>query len=219
MSNRVENHLSDICEVQTGYTARGRLEPVGQGVPAIQLRDLQADDVFDPAGLPLYALGQSFDRYWAGPGDVLFRSRGERNTAVMIAPDSKGAAVAVLPLMVLRPRRELIEPAYLAWFINQPVTQRYFDKCAQTSGLRMIPKGALDDLVVTVPDLATQRLIVAVHALAREEQALAQRLADKKREFLEFALLRQARNAQLHANGAGRIGARRSPAGKSERTD
>ena len=116
--------------------------------------------------------------------------------------------MAVLPLVVLHPRRDLIDPAYLAWFINQPLAQRYLDKSAQTSGLRMIPKTALDGLPLTVPDLATQRLIVAVHALAREEQTLAQRLADKKREFLEFALLRQARNAQLHADGAGRIVAR-----------
>lgn len=211
--------LSAICEVQTGYTARSKLEPTQDGgVPAIQLRDLRGEEEFDPSGLPSYPLGPSFERYWAGAGDILFKSRGERNTAVLIAPTTKGAAVAVLPLMVLRPNRDLVDPAYLTWFINQTEAQRYFDKYASPSTLRMISKQCIDDLVVTLPDLRTQRLVVEIATLARHEQELTQRLAQKRQKFLEFALLRQVRNAQLHSNGAGRITARQQ-AGTSERTD
>lgn len=213
--------LSSVCEVQTGYTARGRLEPTLKGgVPGIQLRDLKGEEDFDPAGASLYPLGPSFGRYWAGPGDILFRSRGEPNTAVAIAPDSSAAAIAILPLIVLRPDRNLVGPRYLAWFINQPLSQRYFAKCAQGTRIRMIPKACLDDLEVAVPDLETQRLIVEIDSLARREHALARQLADKKLELTSFALLRQARNAQPHGNGAGRSVARRQkPGGKSERTN
>lgn len=213
--------LSSLCEIQTGYTARTGLEPTAKGgVPAIQLRDLRGDEDFDPSGAPQYALGPSFDRYWAKPGDILFRSRGERNTAVAIAPDAKGAAIAVLPLIILRPATAVAEGKYLAWYINQPETQRYFDKCARGTGLRMIPKACLDDLEVPVPDLATQKLIVAIDALARHECALTHQLAEKKLQLTGFALLRQVRNAQLHGNGAGQSVARRpSPPGKSERTN
>jgi restriction endonuclease S subunit len=211
--------LSSVCEVQTGYTARSKLEPTtGGGIPAIQLRDLRGEEAFDPDGLPSYPLGPSFERYWAGAGDVLFRSRGERNTAVLIAPHTKSAAVAVLPLMVLRPKHEIIDSAYLAWFINQSESQRYFDKYASPSTLRMISKQCIDDLAVALPDLETQRLVVQVAQLARQEHDLAQRLIDKRQQLTEFALLRQVRNAQLHGNGAGRITARRQ-AGTSERTD
>lgn len=214
--------LTDLCEVQTGYTARSGLrETNAGGIPAIQLRDLRGEDEFDPTGLPLYALGPSFDRYWARPGDVLFRSRGDRNTAVLIPETAKAGAIAVLPLIVLRPDRQRIEPAYLAWFINQPTSQRHFDKCAQQgTTMRMIPKNCLDDLEVTVPDLATQRLIVQVDALARRERDLTHLLADKKQKLTEFALLRQARNAQPHGNGTGRsVAPRLTPKGKSERTN
>lgn len=214
--------LSTLCAIQSGYTARSRLEATAKGgVPAIQLRDLQGEETFDPSGLPRYPLTGSFDRYWAGPGDVLFRSRGERNTAVPIAPEASGAAIALLPLLVLRPKRDLVEAQYLAWFINQPDTQRYFDKCARGTRLRMIPKNCLDDLVVPVPDLETQRLIVETDRLARREHALAVQLADKKLELTRFALLRQMRNAQPHGNGAGRMVAPRhgTPKGNSERTN
>jgi hypothetical protein len=214
--------LSTICEVQTGYTARTRLEPAKDGgIPAVQLRDLHGEEEYDPSEAALYILGPSFERYWAGPGDVLFRSRGERNTAVAIAHGAKGAAVAVLPLIVLRPNPDLVDARYLTWFINQGASQRYFDKCARGTSLRMIPKGCLDDLKVSVPDLATQRLVVELAELARREHALAVELADRKLELTSFALLRQVRNAQPHGNGAGRLVARRhqTPSGKSERTN
>lgn len=213
--------LSSVCQVQSGYTARTRLEPASQGgVPAIQLRDLQGEDEFDPSGLPSYPLAGSFDRYWAGAGDVLFRSRGEQNTAVPVAPEGKRAAIAMLPLLVLRPHRDLIDSRYLAWFINQPESQRYFDKCARGTRLRMIPKRCLDNLEVAVPDLHTQRLIVEIDSLARRERDLTIRLAEKKLELTRFALLRQVRNARSHGNGTGRLVARRRqpPSGKSERT-
>jgi hypothetical protein len=191
--------LSSLCDIQTGYTARTRLEPTKTGgVPAIQLRDLRGEDEFDPAGLPLYELAPSIDRYWARPGDVLFRSRGERNTAVLISEKAKAAAVAVLPLIVLRPRRDYVDPGYVAWFINQPDTQRYFDKCALGTNMRMIPKDCLHALEVAVPDLATQRRIVEIDSLARRERALTHELAEKKFELARAALLAQARQLAQH---------------------
>jgi len=213
--------LSRICEVQSGYTARMGLKPVANdGVPAVQLRDLQGEDDFDPSSASLYPLGPSFERYWAGAGDLLFRSRGERNTAVVIDPRSNKAAVAILPLIVLRPNRDVVDPCYLSWFINHPETQRYFDAHAHGTGLRMIPKASLDDLEVALPDLATQRLVAEIDALARREHALARQLADRKLELTSFALLTQARKTQLHGNGAGPLAARQtSKAGGHVGTD
>lgn len=203
--------ISSICQVQSGYTARGRLEPVLEGgVPAIQLRDLQGEDPLDPSSASLYQLDQSFDRYWAKAGDVLFRSRGDRNTAVVIAPESTGAAIAVLPLIILRPNRDVIDPRYLAWAINHPLAQRYFDKCALGTSMRMIPKAALDNLEVELPDLGTQKLIVEVDALARREHELTHELADKKFELVGFALLHRAQRLQPQVNKAGSSGAQRS---------
>ena len=80
--------ISAICDVQSGYTARSGLKTAPEGgVPTVQLRDLRGEDDFDPASAPLYPLGESLEHYWARAGDLLFRSRGERNTAVLIAPD------------------------------------------------------------------------------------------------------------------------------------
>jgi hypothetical protein len=205
-----KTRLTAFCEVQSGYTARTGLKSVAiDGVPAVQLRDLHGEDDFDPSSASLYALGASLERYWVRAGDLLFRSRGERNTAVVIDPRSTRAAIAVLPLIALHPNSDLVDSRYLAWFINQSETQRYFDKCARGTALRMIPKACLDALEVVLPDLGTQKLIVEIDVLARRERELANQLADRKLELTSFALLAQARKAQPHANGAGRLAARR----------
>lgn len=208
MTYRLEiRPLASLCTIQSGYTARGRLEATPRGIPAIQLRDLQGESEPDLATLPLYELTGKLERYEAGKGDVLFRSRGDRNTAVTLTQEGKAKPVAVLPLMILRPDAALIDPRYLTWFINQAATQRYFDSCARGTNMRMIPKRCIEDLAVAVPDLETQRHIAALDALARREHALATQLADKKLELTNFALLSQVQNAQPHGNGAGRSGA------------
>jgi len=214
--------LSSICEIRSGFTARGRLEPaVHGGEQAIQLRDLRGEQEIDLSSIPLFLLAGPLDRYRAGAGDVLFRSRGEPNTAAFVLPDTAGTAVVMQPLLLLRPDCNLLDPRYLTWFINQPRSQRYFDTCARGTGLRMIPKRCIEDLEVIVPDLETQRRVAQIDALARRERELMVRLAEKRQQFMSFALLRQVQEAQPHGNGAGRSGARRSksPAGKSERTN
>ncbi len=74
--------LADACTIHTGYTARGRLEPTAVGgVLAIQLRDVSPDGLVDPDRLTRVQLEDLADRYFVRAGDLVFRSRGERNTA------------------------------------------------------------------------------------------------------------------------------------------
>lgn len=214
--------LALLCDIQTGYTARSRVDVAAEGgVPALQLRDLQGEGEFDLGTAPFYALDGKLERYRAGPGDILFRSRGEQNTAIAVADSDAQAAVAIMPLMILRPDSELVDPYYLAWFINQPTSQRHFDACAQGQRLRMIGRPCLENLEVALPDLKTQRLIVEIDRLASRESALLNELAKKKKQLTSFALMDQVRKAQPHGNEAGPSVARQKqrPAGMSERTN
>lgn len=187
--------LADVCKIQTGYTARGALKPVlSGGVKAMQLRDVQDGVVFDASNLPSYELNGAIDRYWVGPGDVLFRSRGEKNAAIAVAGTS-GAAIAVLPLLILRPNHNVIEAQYLAWFINQAPSQKYFDSCARGTGIRMISRPCLEDLEIVVPDLGVQRRVVEVDRLARREGELQMLLVEKRAALSSAVLLSQIKYA------------------------
>lgn len=202
MATDKKNVLGAICAVQLGYTARCRLEPADAGgIPALQLRDVMQERSASPS-VGSYRMDAVPDRYWARAGDILFRSRGDRNTATVLGAQFVRPVVAVMPLVILRAGPE-VDPHYLAWYINQPRAQRHFDECARGTGMRMIPIGCLSGLEVPIPDLATQRTIAAVDDLAVREQALSQRLADLRRQFTAITLMRRAQdwNSRKHHSG------------------
>lgn len=187
--------LAKICAIQIGYTARSKLEPAADGVLALQLRDFSAEGDIGVATLSRVKLPDASDRYVVSSGDVIFRSRGDRTTATAIDDSMTEQAVAILPLIILRPDPSIITPQFLAWSINLPTNQRYLDGYAQGASMRMVPKAALDDLRLDVPDLATQSRIVAAAALARREATLAARLVEKSLSLTTLALADAAKRA------------------------
>lgn len=205
------NTISQLCTIQLGHTARGRLEPASaDGIPAVQLRDTRPDGGLATESVGRYHLDPVPDRYWARIGDVLFRSRGDKNTATALGASFREPAVAVMPLVILRPTTESVDPNYLAWYINQPSAQRHFDECARGTGMRMIPIGCLSSLLIPLPDLTTQRAIAEVDHLAAREHALTTRLADKRQKLTAITLHERANRQSTDNNGAGRTVAQRS---------
>ncbi len=89
--------------------------------------------------------------------------------------------MAVLPLFMLRPKPEIILSDYLAWAINQPASQRHFDRVARGTTLRMVPRSGLEILEISVPSIETQRRIVEIDALAERERSLTILAANKRR--------------------------------------
>lgn len=223
MSYRQKNAiLSDACDIQSGLTARSALiADDAMGVPALQLGDLREDEGMQLSKASRFKLDGRLERYKVVPGDVLFRSRGENNTAAMVAGKDGEEAVALLPLMILRPHASVVLPEFLMWSINQPEAQRYLDSTAQGTKLRMIKREALENMPLSIPDLATQKMVIEASRLSAREAELLRELAKKKEEFMNFALLRQVRNAQLHGNEAGHPVARQPSkhAGKLQPTN
>ena len=196
--------LAATCTIHSGYTARGRLEPTDAGgVLAIQLRDISPEGAVDPRQLSRVQLDNLADRYFVRAGDVVFRSRGERNTASALDERLREPALAVLPLMVLRPKPDVVVPEYLAWAINQPSAQRHFDAAARGTNIRMIPRSSLDDLELDVPDIETQRRIVAIDAMAERERELSQLAAETRRKMMSLILVERASRVRINATKEG----------------
>ena len=196
--------LAATCTIHSGYTARGRLEPTDAGgVLAIQLRDISPEGAVDPRRLSRVQLDDLADRYFVRAGDVVFRSRGERNTASALDERLREPALAVLPLMVLRPKPDVVVPEYLAWAINQPSAQRHFDAAARGTNIRMIPRSSLDDLELDVPDIETQRRIVAIDAMAERERELSQLAAETRRKMMSLILVERASRVRINATKEG----------------
>lgn len=187
--------LSDLSDIHSGYTARGRLDPAPEGgVLALQLRDVGTTGEMSASDFQRYHLNKLSDRYFVRGGEVVFRSRGEPNAAAAIPNPLPEPVVVIVPLVIVRPDRSRILPEYLAWAINQPEAQRQLGAEAQGTSLRMIPKTVLENLQIALPDLPTQQSIVELDALARQEGQLLRRLA-ARRETLLSTILGEAAKA------------------------
>jgi hypothetical protein len=192
--------IADLCEIQTGLTVRGRLDPDGAFArPCIQLRDVLDGAAINPTSLQSFDIGQVSDRYTVGPGDVIFKSRGQPNVACTISEAMVEPATVLLPLLILRPKSHIVTPDYLAWAINHPETQRQLDAEAQGTSLRMISKASLDNIEVPVPDLETQSLILEVASLSARESSLLHALADKKQSLSNSILADLANQTRVDA--------------------
>lgn len=188
--------LAELCDIHSGYTARGRLEPLPEGgVPTLQMRDVGMEGDSPGPVLQRYDLGDLSDRYFVRGGEVVFRSRGEPNTAAALGDALSEPAAVIVPLVIMRPNRERVLPEYLAWAINQPDAQRRLGAEAQGTSLRMIPMSVLERLEIAVPDLPTQRRIVEFNSLARREGRLLRDLAARREQFASIILGEAAKAA------------------------
>jgi len=185
--------LSRVCTIQIGFTSRRRLDPAEHGnVLALQLRDVAPNGTSDFSNLTRIHLDPVPEKYLVQTGDVVFRSRGERTTAAVLDASFPAPALAVLPLMILRPNPQVLSGAYLAWFINQEPAQRHFEESAQGTSLRMVSRSSLENLKIALPSLGTQQRILQIDALAERELELAHLLTFKRHELIRRLLVERA---------------------------
>ena len=83
-------------------------------------------------------------------------------------------------------------PAYLAWYINQPKAQVYFERQASGTITRMIHKKALAEMEIELPSLDRQKQVVTIARLAAREQELIRLLAEKKKSYINGILIKFA---------------------------
>lgn len=188
--------LVDIAEVRMGYSFRSRLETdAGGDVAVIQMKDIDDANLLHPEGLARVQMPDLKDRHLVQEGDLLFRSRGVTNSAALVG-GGLGRAVLAAPMLLIRPKTEVVEPAYLQWFINHPATQAVLAGQAAGTAVKMIGKRVLDDLQVVLPPLEKQRLIVEVARLASREVALLEELRGRRKALIEGILLREAQETR-----------------------
>lgn len=198
-------HLRELVQIQIGYQHRDRAQPIGALGPGshrlIQIKDFAHADFHGGIG-PAVNLDNLYritppgdaDRYIVRQGDILFLSRGQRAIAAPVLENPE-KALAAYYFYILRPNTERITAEYLSWFINQPTSQSYLERHQLGSHIKMVPKGAIEELEVTVPPASTQRTIVELERLRQKEEHAMIRLADARRRLVSALSLQAAEKA------------------------
>ncbi len=188
--------LKDIALVQMGLSFRSRIEPDADGnVAVIQMRDLTEDNKLDYRTLTTVNINGIDERHLVECKDLIFRSRGRTTTAAIIDQEP-GQAVVAAPLFLIRATSEKVLPEYLYWFINLSSSQAFLHSRATGTMMIMIGKSALDALEIPLPNLETQKQIVALADLLNTEQRLMKNLAEQKEKLVKAIQMRLATESE-----------------------
>ena len=192
--------LKDIATVSSGATFRSRIEASKDGdVRVIQMKDL-GDDYF-------VHLNESIHIEQVNPkpnqlaklGDIIFRSRGQTNTAALLNEYVENTIVAA-PLFRIRPNRKRIIPEFLLWWINQASSQAYLASTSKGTMLKMVSKQDLEDLEINLPSLEQQTKITDFFSLSMKEQQLLEEIKKCKATYTQGILMQAASESRLIAS-------------------
>jgi len=189
--------LSLISSIKSGYHSRGKIEPFKDGSHfLLQARDVDAERLtYRTDTLIRFNSDLSHTDGILKKNDILFMARGARNYSVLLReiPDSTLAAAC---FFIVRVSAEKILPGYLCWYLNQPPVERYLVRhSGRGVHMPVVRRSVLEKLDIPMANLETQKKIMALEALRREEEDLANRLVEKRKQLITASCLKLIRES------------------------
>lgn len=188
--------LQNIANVLSGVSVRE-----AEGGPARFMRLSDLSDI--KAGKsPTLAIGEApvvARALTIEEGDLIVGARGS-NTDVCVATGALIGAFISLDLYLVRPDRTLVDPQYLAAFLDLPTTQAMLSGGKQGTGLARLAKEALEKAEIPLPPMQQQRQIAGLAQSFEQEGRLLKQLADLNSIFGREAVSRAIRAADTERN-------------------
>ncbi len=176
--------IADCAEVLPGYALKARAEHAPEGTHQVIMGKHLAP--FFEQGMSYRYLPEhelritpkgSLEKYQVREGDVLFVSRGSRNCAAVVASVPE-PTVASATFYILRPH-DNIDPAWLAWCLNQPPIQARIAQVRTGAGTPIIQRRIFAELTLPIPPLNKQRQLAELGELMMKERTLRQALLEQ----------------------------------------
>lgn len=193
--------LRDIAEIRSGAAFREAVRHTEEG----QFLVVQAGDVGNDGRLDIPQLLKVSDLPVASApliaGQVLLQCRGQTYRAAIV-PAHDRTMVATASVLILTPS-PLVQPEYLAHYLNDPVTQAELRTLATGATIANLKRSALEQLQVLVPTIEDQKRIVALSNTLRVISRLEARLAELRRIELRALLEKCAERNRKRVNAPG----------------
>lgn len=184
--------IGEIANIQSGHQFREKVETDPDGtMGVIQIKDIPDRRRLTPETIDRIVFEKPHDAYRVYPGDVLFLSRGHKQFAVAIEHDL-GDTIATGYFYIVRLRTAQIRPDFLAWYLNQPPMQDQFKQLAKGTHMPFVAMAEFRELEIPIPPHPVQEHIVALAALADEEQSILAQIADKRAHLIQSTCLAAA---------------------------
>lgn len=184
--------LKDIATAQVGYQSRGKLDESRNGDFTI----LRPQDFDAFRRLKLDSPSRFFGnvdpdphKYLISHGDILVQARGQQHCAYFIDQPLENAVASNSFYVIKKIDTSRIQTEFLAWWINQPIVQKYFEQEQGMSTVPFISLRALLDAPLVIPTSETQNTISRLVDCWRKEKDLYQSYEIKKGQLIQAAAM------------------------------
>ena len=173
----VMGRLGELAQIKSGASIRGKIEidPEGETF-LIQQGDINLNGI---SGELKRIHHLKIDRDRLQNGDVLLRSKGTPTVAAEFIKTGGLPIVAAPAVLILRLGQDSMLPAFLTWIINSEWGQKVLTGRRTGRHIPVIPRKALEDIVIPVPSLDEQRAICELSTLAKRHEQLASQYREK----------------------------------------
>lgn len=164
-----EKYLKDIVEVIAGYTFRTALQGKDNAsLFVLQAKNISNNLIVDEDGLE----GIDFENYWSKAivqkGDIVISSKGNFRAGVIAHGFKK--IIAASSVYIIRPKSSEVIPEYLAIFLNSQKGQRQINEKVTGAVINTILRKNVEDIMITLPDIETQKKIIRIYHTNKEMQ-------------------------------------------------
>jgi restriction endonuclease S subunit len=172
--------LKDIVNIRSGYLFTRKFDSNPDGnIHVIQLKDVDNNGKVDTGRLYTVTLDKINPSLFVDKGDIIFKAKSNNPVAAAIT-NKMDKTIATAHYFILKLNKKGIHSDYLAWFLNQPIAQRYFKMYASGTRIQIVNKKILGELEVLIPNIKTQKLIVQIENLWHKEKELTEELIKLK---------------------------------------
>jgi hypothetical protein len=195
--------IKDIATIQIGFLFRDKIQPNMNGTyQIIQIKDIADPNNFTASGFSKINMDRDPEKYLVKKGDVLFLSRGQRNVATAINVNVENTIVPSY-FFILKIHNKQISPEYIAWYINQPVAQKYLQSNARRgTHMPMVGRSEFEEMPIDIPPLEIQQKIVGANKLQAQESRILKELEEKRSQLVQLICLKAVKHFSKEKRGA-----------------
>jgi len=177
--------LGKLADIRSGHSFRSKVQqsPDEWDYYVLQLKDVQKNGHIDLTLATQVNMTKEKTPRTLQPGDILLRARGGYHYSGLFNADVPNV-IAAGQFFVLTPNTDIIDPAYLCWYINQPIAQQYLERNDTGTNIPMINKQTISNLPVKLPSLDTQHKIAQIHQVWLKEKKLTEQLLNNREQMM-----------------------------------
>lgn len=195
---RIKNTtLAKVCkEISSGYSFRSKIEddPLGT-LKVIQLKDFVNEYTAIGVECCRVSLEGIKQKYILRKGDILFISKGQNNNAVVFSESNNDDLyIASSSLFVISVDTNIVNPDYVAWYINQLPVQNYIKQNLAGTYTPTVNRKVVENIPLKLPNIEVQSKMAALGALAIREQTLQSQVKHLREILINNQLLNHINN-------------------------